>query len=191
VTTLAAAVEATRPTALIGLSGQGGLFTESVLAAMAQVNERPVVFAMSNPTSQAECTAEQAYGATRGRVVFASGSPFEPVTWAGQRRAVSQANNAYVFPGLGLGIVACRIRRVTDAMFLGAAQALAAATTPAELERGALYPEISRMPEVSVQVAEAVARTGYGEHLATVPEPADLGSYLRAALYQPAYPAFP
>jgi len=188
---LTAAVRALRPTALVGLSGQGGLFTEAVLAAMADVNERPVVFAMSNPTSQAECTAEQAYRATRGRAVFASGSPFGAVEWDGQRRAVSQANNAYVFPGLGLGVVACRIRRVTDAMFLAAADALAAATTQAELEQGAVYPGISRMPEVSVRVAEAVARTGYGEGLAAVPEPADLRSYLRAALYEPTYPAYP
>lgn len=188
---LTAAVQALHPTALIGLSGQGGLFTKSVLAAMADVNERPVVFAMSNPTSRAECTAEEACGTTRGRAIFASGSPFGPVEWAGRRRAVSQANNAYVFPGLGLGVIACRIRRVTDAMFLAAAEALAAATTQAALEQGAVYPEISRMREVSVLVAEAVARTGYDEDLAAVPEPADLRSYLRAALYEPAYPGYP
>lgn len=188
---LTAAVQALRPTALIGLSGQGGLFTEGVLAAMAEVAERPVVFAMSNPTSQAECTADLAYRATRGRVAFASGSPFEAVEWAGQRRAVSQANNAYIFPGLGLGVVACRLRRITDTMFLAAAEALSNATTREELDRGAVYPAISRMPEVSLQVAEAVAQTGYGEGLAVVPEPANLPTYLRAALYEPTYPAHP
>ena len=174
---------------MIGLSGQAGLFSEPVLAAMADSNTRPIVFAMSNPTSQAECTADQAYAATGGRVVFASGSPFGAVDWAGQRYPVAQANNAYIFPGLGLGIVVCRIRRVTDAMFLAAADALAAATTPAELERGAVYPAISRMRDVSVQVAEAVARTGYHEGLAVVPEPASLREYIRSALYEPIYPA--
>jgi malate dehydrogenase (oxaloacetate-decarboxylating)(NADP+) len=158
-----------------------------VLAALADSNARPIVFAMSNPTSQAECTAQQAYRATAGRVVFASGSPFGAVEWAGQRYPVAQANNAYVFPGLGLGIVVCRIRRVTDAMFLAAADTLAAATTSAELEQGAVYPAISRMRDVSVQVAEAVARTGYHEDLAALPEPSRLGEYIRSAVYQPAY----
>ena len=187
---LAPAIRALRPAALVGLSGQGGIFSEAVLAAMAEVNERPIVFAMSNPTSQAECTAEQAYRTTRGQVVFASGSPFDPVEWGGRRYTISQANNAYVFPGLGLGIVACRIRRVTDTMFLAAAEALATATTSAELAQGAIYPVISRMPEVSVDVAVAVARTGYEEGLADVPEPADLQAHLRATLYRPDYPVY-
>jgi malate dehydrogenase (oxaloacetate-decarboxylating)(NADP+) len=187
VTDLVAAIRALRPTALVGLSGQAGLFGEAVLAAMADSNARPIVFAMSNPTSQAECTAEQAYGATGGRVVFASGSPFAPVEWAGQRYPVAQANNAYVFPGLGLGIVVCRIRRVTDAMFLAAADALASATRSAELQQGAVYPAISRMRDVSVEVAEAVARTGYHEGLAGVPEPTHLREYIGSALYEPGY----
>jgi malate dehydrogenase (oxaloacetate-decarboxylating)(NADP+) len=187
VTDLVAAIRALRPTALVGLSGQAGLFGEAVLAAMADSNARPIVFAMSNPTSQAECTAEQAYGATGGRVVFASGSPFAPVEWAGQRYPVAQANNAYVFPGLGLGIVVCRIRHVTDAMFLAAADALASATRSAELQQGAVYPAISRMRDVSVEVAEAVARTGYHEGLAGVPEPAHLREYIGSALYEPRY----
>ena len=187
VTDLVAAIRALRPTALVGLSGQAGLFGEAVLAAMADSNARPIVFAMSNPTSQAECTAEQAYGATGGRVVFASGSPFAPVEWAGQRYPVAQANNAYVFPGLGLGIVVCRIRHVTDAMFLAAADALASATRSAELQQGAVYPAISRMRDVSVEVAEAVARTGYHEGLAGVPEPTHLREYIGSALYEPRY----
>jgi malate dehydrogenase (oxaloacetate-decarboxylating)(NADP+) len=185
---LVSAVRALRPTALIGLSGQAGLFAEPVLAAMADVNPQPIVFAMSNPTSQAECTPSQAMRATSGRAVFASGSPFGVVDWDGRRRLVAQANNAYIFPGLGLAIVACRIRRVTDSMFLAAADALAAGTTPAELAEGAVYPAITRMREVSVAVAEAVARVGYGEGLAGAPEPAALREYLRSALYQPAYP---
>ena len=110
-----------------------------------------------------------------------------PVEWGGQRYPVAQANNAYIFPGLGLGVVVCRIRHVTDAMFLAAAEALAAATTSAELDQGAVYPAISRMRDVSLQVAEAVARTGYREGLAALPEPTSLGEYIRSAVYQPEY----
>lgn len=187
---LAAAIGALRPSALVGLSGQGGLFAEPVLTAMAACNARPIVFAMSNPTSQAECTAEEAYRATQGRVVFASGSPFGAVEWAGRYFAVAQANNVYVFPGLGLAVVACGIRRVTDAMFLAAAAALAAATYPNELQHGVLYPAVSRLRDVSVHVAEAVARVAYDEGLAAMPEPTHLREYLRAALYQPTYPTY-
>jgi malate dehydrogenase (oxaloacetate-decarboxylating)(NADP+) len=186
-TDLVAAIQALRPTALVGLSGQSGLFSEPVLASMAESNPRPIVFAMSNPTSQAECTAEDAYRLTGGRVVFASGSPFGPVERNGRRVVVAQANNAYIFPGLGLGVVTCRIRRVTDAMFLAAADALAAATTSAELEEGAVYPAISRMRDVSVQVAEVVALTAYREGHAALPQPEDLGAHLRSLFYQPAY----
>jgi malate dehydrogenase (oxaloacetate-decarboxylating)(NADP+) len=187
---LVAAIRTLRPTALIGLSGQSGVFGEPVLLAMAEVNRRPIVFAMSNPTANAECTAEDAYRATGGRVVFASGSPFADVEWQGKRYEVAQANNAYVFPGVGLGVVTCRIRRVTDSMFLAAADALAAATTPAELEGGAVYPGISRLREVSLLVAEAVARVGFGAGLAPEPEPADLRERLRSAVYEAAYPSY-
>jgi len=187
---LIGAIRALRPTALIGLSGQAGLFGQPVLGAMADLNPQPIVFAMSNPTAQAECTAEQAYRATDGRVVFASGSPFGGVEWNGRRYDVAQANNVYVFPGVGLAVVACRIRRVTDSMFLAAADALAAATTPAELGRGAVYPAIARMREVSLQVAEAVARVGYREGLTMLPEPASVGDHIRSILYQAGYPRY-
>ncbi len=191
VTDLVAAIAALRPTALVGLTGQPGLFDDPVLAAMVEINARPIVFAMSNPTSKAECTAAQAYRATGGRVVIASGSPFADVEWAGRRHTIAQANNAYVFPGLGLGIVACGLRRVTDGMFLAAADALAAATAPAELEGGAVYPAISRMREVSLQVAEAVARQGYEEGVTEVSDPSRGRELIRAALYEPAYPPYP
>ncbi|MGE5232017.1 MAG: NAD-dependent malic enzyme, partial [Deltaproteobacteria bacterium] len=187
---LVAAIRVLRPTALIGLSGHPDVFGEPVLRAMAEINPRPIVFAMSNPTAQAECTAEAAYRATGGRVVFASGSPFADVEWEGRHHHVAQANNAYVFPGVGLGVVTCRLRRVTDSMFLAAADALATAASPAELEDGAVYPAISRLREVSLQVAEAVARVGFAEELAPAPEPANLREHLRAAVYEPAYPSY-
>lgn len=187
---LVEAIRSLRPTALVGLSGQPGLFGESVLREMADLNLKPIIFAMSNPTSQAECTPAQAFRATNGRVVFASGSPFGVLEWGPQRRTISQANNAYIFPGLGLAVVACRIRRVTDSMLLAAAEALAAATTHAELESGAVYPVIPRMREVSLAVAEAVAKVAYGESIAAAPEPRQLREYLRLALYEPSYPPY-
>jgi malate dehydrogenase (oxaloacetate-decarboxylating)(NADP+) len=143
---------------------------------------------MSNPTSQAECTAEAAYRATGGRVVFASGSPFAPLEWAGRRQVIAQANNAYVFPGVGLGVMAGGLRRVTDEMFLAAADALAGLLTPAELASGAVYPGITRLREVAVVVAEAVLRAGApaGPAAGSGAEPA---ASIRAALYQPEYPA--
>ena len=122
---LLAAVRTLRPTALVGLSGQGGLFTDSVLQAMGEIHPRPVVFAMSNPTICAECTAQAAYRATDGRVIYASGSPTTPADWRGRPRVVGQANNAYIFPGVGLGVVAARLPRLNDSMFLAAAEALA------------------------------------------------------------------
>jgi malate dehydrogenase (oxaloacetate-decarboxylating)(NADP+) len=188
---LVAAIQALRPTALIGLSGHPGIFGEPILRAVANVNQRPIVFAMSNPTAHAECTAEDAYQATGGRVVFASGSPFRGVEWEGRRYEVAQANNAYVFPGVGLGVVTCGLRRVTDSMFLAAAEALAAATTPAELESGAVYPAIPRLREVSLLVAETVARVGFSEGLAPEPQPADLREHIRSAVYEAAYPSYP
>lgn len=184
---LAEAVLAIQPTALIGLSGVTGLFTPQVLHAMAAINERPIVFAMSNPTSQAECTAEAAYHATDGRVVFASGSPFEPVEWQGKTRIVAQANNAYIFPGLGLGVVAVGIRHVTESMFLAAADALVAATATADLESGAVYPSVERILAVSIQVAEAVAMAAFAEGVAEPMSVEALRERIAANLYDPRY----
>jgi len=121
---LCAAIEDFKPTALIGASGKGGLFTESVLRTMARLNERPIVFALSNPTSKAECTAGQAYAWTDGRAVFASGSPFDPVPFGGRVHAPGQGNNSFVFPGVGLGLLICGARRVTDEMFFAARRRL-------------------------------------------------------------------
>ncbi|MEO5799389.1 MAG: NAD-dependent malic enzyme [Gemmatimonadales bacterium] len=185
---LVEAIELVRPTALIGLSGVTGLFTQAALQAMAAINPRPIVFAMSNPTSQAECTAQAAYFATEGRVVFASGSPFEPVDWQGERRIVGQANNAYIFPGLGLGVVSAGIRHVTDSMFLAAADALVAATATAELETGSLYPAVERILGVSIQVAEAVVRTAFAEGLAAITDLDGVRELIAANLYDPRYP---
>jgi len=184
---LPGAIRRLRPTALIGLSGQGGLFDEAVLRAMAEVNPRPIVFAMSNPTAQAECTAEAAYRGTDGRVVFASGSPFAALEWQGRRQIVGQANNAYIFPGVGLGAVAGRLPRITDRMFLAAADALSAAVTPAELGQGSVYPGIGRLREVAGLIARAVVGAGRAEGLTRMSADA-LEEAIRGTVYQPAYP---
>jgi len=184
---LVATIESFRPTALIGASGQGGLFTRPVLEAMARVADRPVIFALSNPTSQAECTAEQAYTASAGRAIFASGSPFPPVALAGHMLASAQANNAYVFPGMGLGLLASGARQATDAMFVAAADSLASMVSDDDLAAGRVFPPQSRMRDVAATVATAVASVAFAQELATKPKPADLADAIRAGMYQPIY----
>ena len=186
-TDLTAAIESFAPSALIGASGTPGLFTQPVLQAMARVNERPIVFALSNPTSKAECTAEQAYGFTQGRAVFASGSPFAPVTVGARVTAPGQANNSFVFPGVGLGLLLSGAKRVTDTMFLAAAQALAGEVSQADLDAGRVFPKAARMREVAVTVATAVAAVAFDEQPLDVPRPDDLRLAARLAMYQPAY----
>ena len=188
--TLQAAVEALGPTALLGLSAQPGLFTEGVIRAMAAANARPVIFALSNPTSKAECTAEEAYTWSDGRAVFASGSPFLPVLLADGRRFVpGQGNNAYIFPGLGLGVLASGARRVTDAMFHAAADRLAGLLSAEDLAAGSLYPPLSSIREVSAAIGEAVAAVAWDDGLTDRPRPADIGAWVRAAMYEPRYGA--
>ena len=184
------AVEALRPTALIGVSGQPGTFSQPVLEAMARLNDRPIVFALSNPTSKAECTAEQAYTWTEGRAIFASGSPFAPVTLAGKTYVPGQGNNAYIFPGVGLGAAACGARRVTDEMFFAAAQALAQQVSESDLERGLIYPPLTAIREVSAAIAAAVAQTAYRRGLATRPKPSGLLADIKARMYVPRYESY-
>ena len=184
---LLAAVEAIRPSVLIGASGQAGAFTEPVLAAMARYNERPVVFALSNPTSKAECTAEQAYRATQGRAIFAAGSPFAPVTLNGRTYVTGQSNNSYVFPGVGLGVLASGSTRVTDEMFFAAARALADQVSAEDLAAGRILPPASRMRAVAAAVATAVAEIAYRDGVATQPRPHDLGVQIRADMYRASY----
>jgi malate dehydrogenase (oxaloacetate-decarboxylating)(NADP+) len=184
------AVQALEPTAIIGVSGQPGAFSQPALEAMAGLNERPIVFALSNPTSKAECTAEQAYTWTGGRAIFASGSPFGPVTLDGKTYVPGQGNNAYVFPGVGLGAIACGARLVTDEMFFAAAKALAREVSEADLERGQIYPPLTAIREVSAAIAVAVAEVAYGRGLATQPKPDDLLAHIVAQMYVPRYDSY-
>ena len=152
-----------KPTILIGTSGTAGVFTEAVVGAMAAINERPIVLPLSNPTSKSECTAEEAVRWSDGRAIIATGSPFEPVAYRGRTYRVGQGNNALVFPGVGLGLWVGHVRRVTDAMFLDTARALAGQVTEADLASGAIYPPLSRIRDCSHAVACAVIRRGVTE----------------------------
>jgi malate dehydrogenase (oxaloacetate-decarboxylating)(NADP+) len=181
------AVKSLKPTVIIGASGQPKAFTQSVLEAMAACNQRPIIFAMSNPTSKAECTAEEAYTWTEGRAIFASGSPFTPVTLKGKTYSPGQANNAYVFPGIGLGIIACEAMSVTDEMFFVAAKALANAVSEADLAQGRIYPSLTKLREVSASIATAVAEVAYNQGIARKPKPDDLLSSIKSQMYEPKY----
>ena len=185
--TLEEAVEAVRPTVLIGVSGQPSTFTAKILNRMAELNKRPVVFALSNPTSQAECTAELAYAETQGRVLFASGSPFAPVSFGGRTYTPGQGNNVYIFPGVGYGALACGAREVTDAMFLAAARRLAELVTPEDLALGRIYPALTRIREVSLELAIAVVAEARRAGLTTIELPADPRAELIARRFEAVY----
>ncbi len=185
-----AIVEAVRPTALIGVTGKAGAFSQPLIEAAARINPRPIVFALSNPTSNAECTAEEAYRWTNGRAVFASGSPFDPVTLEGKTFIPSQGNNAYIFPGVGLGVMACGSRLVTDEMFLAAAHALADQVSNRDLSEGRIYPRLSEIRRVSASVAMAVVETARRQNLATREISDDLHSHIKALMFDPQYPSY-
>jgi malate dehydrogenase (oxaloacetate-decarboxylating)(NADP+) len=181
------AVESLRPTAVIGVSGMPRTFTQPVVEAMARLNRRPIIFALSNPTSKAECTAEEAYQWSEGRAIFASGSPFKPVAYNGKTFVPGQGNNAYVFPGVGLGVIASQATRVTNEMFFAAAKTLAGMVTDQDYEQGRIYPDLKRIREVSAAIAVAVAEVVYRRGLTTMKRPADLQALVKAQMYDPTY----
>jgi malate dehydrogenase (oxaloacetate-decarboxylating)(NADP+) len=181
------AIRMLKPTAIIGVAAVGGTFTAEVLETMAKFNVRPIVFALSNPTSKAECTAEEAYRYTGGRALFACGSPFDPVELNGQTFVPRQGNNSYIFPGVGLGAIATGTRLVTDEMFMSAAKALANLVPRSDLDQGSLYPALSRIREVSAHIGAAVAQNAYEHGLAAGPAPKDLLAYVQSHMYDPGY----
>ena len=187
VTDFLAAVESLKPTVLIGVSGMPRTFTKQVVEAMARLNRRPILFALSNPTSKSECTAEEAYTWSEGRAIFASGSPFPPVTYKGKTFVPGQGNNAYIFPGVGLGVVVSEATRVTDEMFFAAAKALADLVTEDDLAEGRIYPSLGRIREVSAAIATAVADVAFQRGLTTMSRPADLPAHVKAQMYDPTY----
>jgi malate dehydrogenase (oxaloacetate-decarboxylating)(NADP+) len=185
------AVQALQPTAIIGVGATPGGFNEGVVREMARLNQRPIVFALSNPTSKAECTAEQAYAWSDGRALFASGSPFDRVALADGRHFVPrQGNNSYIFPGVGLGVVSVHATRVTDEMFMAAARTLASCVSDEDLAQGSLYPPLNSVREVSARIAAAVAEIAYRDDFATIERPADLVGFMRGQMFDPHYVSY-
>jgi malate dehydrogenase (oxaloacetate-decarboxylating)(NADP+) len=187
VATLLDAVKALKPTAIIGVAAVGGAFTQEVVGAMSAINARPIVFALSNPTSKSECTAEQAYAWSNGRALFACGSPFDALTFNDKHFVPRQGNNSYIFPGVGLGAILTGTKRITAPMFMAAARTLAAMATESDLAQGSLYPPLSSIRDVSAQIAVAVAEIAFREKLATVEQPPDLLAWVNSRMYQPRY----
>ncbi|KAG5559288.1 hypothetical protein RHGRI_008990 [Rhododendron griersonianum] len=188
VTTLLDAVKAIKPTVLIGTSGVGSTFTKEVVEAMAEFNEKPLILALSNPTSQSECTAEEAYKWTQGRAIYASGSPFAPVEYNGKVHVPGQANNAYIFPGLGLGLVISGAIRVHDDMLLAASEGLAGQVTKENCEQGLIYPPFTNIRKISAHIAANVAAKVYELGLASrLPRPENLLKHAESCMYTPNY----
>jgi len=185
--TFVEAVEALRPTAIIGVSTVPKLFNREVIEAMAKINERPIIFPYSNPTSRSECTAEEAYRWSGGRAVFASGSPFPPVEINGRHFVPGQGNNVYIFPAMGMAVFATEATRVTEHMFIVAAQAVAEQVTEENLSMGLIYPPQSHILNASLHVAERIAAYIFDQGLARVPRPDDVGALIRARVYRPLY----
>ena len=160
---LADVVANAKPTVLIGVSGQPGIFTKDMIRKMASAVARPIVFPLSNPTSRSEATPQELTAWTEGRAVIGTGSPFPPVVRDGRSVAVDQTNNAYVFPGIGLGVLAVRARRVTDGMVVAAAKVLADVSPAARDAQASLLPPVAQLREVAFAVAQAVARQARAE----------------------------
>jgi malate dehydrogenase (oxaloacetate-decarboxylating) len=175
------------PTALIGVSGQAGAFTEPVIRAMAKAIERPIIFPLSNPTSRSEATPEQLMAWSDGRALIGTGSPFPPVAWKGVSMKVTQTNNSYIFPGIGLGVLAAGARRITDAMFMQAAKAVALMSPAAEAGEGQLLPPVTQLRAVAVAVAKAVARQAQADHVADPCDAAELDRRIAAYVWEARY----
>jgi malate dehydrogenase (oxaloacetate-decarboxylating)(NADP+) len=189
VSTFVAAVEAIKPTGIIGVSTVPKLFNQPVIEAMARINERPIIFPYSNPTSRSECTAEEAYKWSAGRAVFASGSPFPPVRIDGKTLVPGQGNNVYIFPAIGMAVLATEAKRVTEEMFIIAARAVAEQVTEANLATGLIYPPTSNILDASLHTAARIAEYIFDHDLAGIARPEDIDAHVRARAYKPVYPA--
>jgi len=182
-----AAIESIKPTTIIGVSTIGRAFNQKVVEAMARINERPVILALSNPTEHAECTPEQAYVWSKGKAIYAAGVQFDPVHYNGQTFLPGQANNFYIFPAVGMAIFATQAKRVTDEMFIEAGQAVADQVPPELLKQGLLYPLQSNILETEIQTAARVAKLVFDSGLARVSRPTDMVAFIREHVYKPQY----
>ncbi|MGO9264796.1 MAG: NAD-dependent malic enzyme [Candidatus Binataceae bacterium] len=180
-------IESLKPTAIFGVSTVAKAFNQGVIEAMARVNRRPIIFPYSNPTSHSECSAEEAYRWSEGRAIFASGSPFPPVSLNGKKFVPGQGNNVYIFPAIGLAVYATRARRVTDEMFIAAARAVSEQVTSAELDEGLIYPPQATIFKTELYAAERIAEIIFARGLAGVPIPADIGQFVRSQTYKAEY----
>jgi malate dehydrogenase (oxaloacetate-decarboxylating)(NADP+) len=189
-TDFVSAIEAFKPTAIIGVSTVGKAFNRKVVETMARLNQRPIIFALSNPTDHAECTPAEAYGWTQGRAIYAAGVQFPPVRIDGMTLIPSQANNVYIFPAVGMAIYATQTKRVTDEMFILAARAVADQVTKQQLDEGMLYPPQANLLEVELATAAKVAELIFARGLARVDKPSDMNAFIRSLAYQPRYPTF-
>jgi malate dehydrogenase (oxaloacetate-decarboxylating)(NADP+) len=181
------AIEAVKPTAIIGVSTVARAFNQQVIEAMGRINQRPIIFPYSNPTSHSECTAEEAYRWSNGRAVFASGSPFPPVRWGDRTFVPGQGNNVYIFPAIGMAVYATNAKRITDEMFIAAARAVAEQVTQAELDTGLIYPPQSSILKTELYAAQRVAEVIFKRDLAQVAEPKDIGAFIQSQTYKPDY----
>jgi malate dehydrogenase (oxaloacetate-decarboxylating)(NADP+) len=181
------ALEAIKPNVLIGATGTPGTFTKEIVESLVSFHDRPAIFALSNPTANAECTAEQAYTWSKGKAIFCSGSPFAPVELNGQVLRPGQGNNAYIFPGIGLGAVACKLSSITDDMFLEAAKTLANMVTESDLEQGTMYPRLTEIRKVSLAIAVSVAQKAFQKNLAQIPQPENISGFISEMIYNPGY----
>jgi malate dehydrogenase (oxaloacetate-decarboxylating)(NADP+) len=181
------AIETIKPIAIIGVSTVAKSFNQRVIEAMARINQRPIIFPYSNPTSHLECTAEEAYRWSEGRAIFASGSPFPPVRFGDETFVPGQGNNVYIFPAIGLAVYATLAKRVTDEMFIAAARAVADQVTQAELDVGLIYPPQSAILDTELHAAQRVAEVIFARNLARVDRPANVEAFIRQHLYKPEY----
>lgn len=176
-----------KPTVLIGVAGFPGLFTENDIKAMTQYVERPIIFPLSNPTSQAEATPEELIRWTNGKAIVATGSPFDPVNYEGAKYLISQCNNSYIFPGIGLAVVASKAKRVTENMLMASSHALAEVSAASQTEAGNLLPPLSEIRQVSKHIAQAVYHQAIADGVAFAVSDKEIEKRIHKNFWEPKY----
>ncbi len=181
------AIKQIKPNGIFGVSAVPKLFNQQVIEAMSEINDRPIIFPLSNPTSRSECTAEEAYKWSKGKAIFASGSPFPNFTFMGKTIIPGQGNNVYIFPALGMAVLATETTRITEQMFIVAAKAVAEQVTQEELDTGLIYPPQSQILDASLHTAAKIAEYIFDQGLAKTKKPKDIEAHIRQLAYKPVY----